>query len=57
MKCPRCGSYDSTCKDSRQRGWIRWRRYKCRTCWTYFETEERASKPQDIVFRPKKHGK
>ena len=42
MICPKCSSSDSSCRDTRQRGDVRWRRYQCRNCRTYYETIERV---------------
>lgn len=42
MICPKCGANQSTCKESRQRGTARWRRYKCNACKTIYETTERV---------------
>ena len=40
MRCPNCASYQTKCKDSRQAGDIRRRRYICNDCGTRFDTGE-----------------
>ena len=54
MRCPKCKSDNSICKDSRQRGDHRWRRYFCRSCKTIYETTERvaATYTQNVVVSP-----
>ena len=40
MICPKCGSYQTICKDSRQREGFRARRYLCQDCGERIKTRE-----------------
>lgn len=42
MKCPYCGTDNTDVIDSRQQGYVRRRRYKCRECGGRFTTQERV---------------
>lgn len=42
MKCPYCGADKTDVIDSRQQGYVRWRRHKCRKCGERFTTQERV---------------
>ena len=56
MKCPRCGENNSTVKDTRQRGAVRWRRYQCRSCRTYYETIELVTdRPNQYIDRKERY--
>lgn len=41
MNCPSCGSFNTACKDSRQKPDYRYRRYHCINCGKRFSTKER----------------
>lgn len=41
MQCPDCKTYNCKCLESREAGFVRFRRYRCLECGNRFKTEER----------------